>query len=399
MSDATHEVWITGIGLLSSLGEGADAHWHRLTDPAGPTPVVDETSFAPWPIHPLAPVDYDQQIPKKGDQRQMEPWQRIGTYAAGLALADAGVARQTELLMRTHMIVAAGGGERDVAVDLAITHQLAGMAEPTGPTLNARLSADLRPTLFLAQLSNLLAGSISIVHGVRGSSRTFMGEEACGADAARIGLARLAAGQAELALVGGAQNAARADMLMLYGAGGQALAGPMRPVWQRAAQPGFALGSVGAFLVLEARAHAEARGAHGLARLVGIQSDMSDRRPGAAHARATESWQQLAPHRRPGTLGVLSGATGVAQATSEEQAFLAELPGPTAIRATGTVLGHGVEAAFPMNLALAALALSRGGFYPPFSADELVADAPVRQILVTGFGQRRGEALALLEAI
>src|ERR1700734_4050117 len=31
--------------------------------------------------------------------------------------------------------------------------------------------------LFLAQLSNLLAGDISIVHGVTGSSRTFMGEE------------------------------------------------------------------------------------------------------------------------------------------------------------------------------------------------------------------------------
>ena len=37
--------------------------------------------------------------------------------------------------------------------------------------------SDLRPTLFLAQLSNLLAGNISIVHGVTGSSRTFMGEE------------------------------------------------------------------------------------------------------------------------------------------------------------------------------------------------------------------------------
>ena len=45
--------------------------------------------------------------------------------------------------------------------------------------------SDLRPTLFLAQLSNLLAGNISIVHGVTGSSRTFMGEEAAGVDAVR----------------------------------------------------------------------------------------------------------------------------------------------------------------------------------------------------------------------
>ena len=47
---------------------------------------------------------------------------------------------------------------------------------------------DLRPTLFLAQLSNLLAGNISIVHGVTGSSRTFMGEESSGVDAVRVAM-------------------------------------------------------------------------------------------------------------------------------------------------------------------------------------------------------------------
>ena len=43
---------------------------------------------------------FDKQIPKKSDQRQMEPWQRIGVYAAGLALADAGIAGKPELLDR-----------------------------------------------------------------------------------------------------------------------------------------------------------------------------------------------------------------------------------------------------------------------------------------------------------
>ena len=70
--------------------------------------------------------------------------------------------------------------------------------------------SDLRPTLFLAQLSNLLAGNISIVHGVTGSSRTFMGEESAGVDAVRIALARIAAGQSDIALVGGAYNGERA---------------------------------------------------------------------------------------------------------------------------------------------------------------------------------------------
>ena len=81
---------------------------------------VDEKRFAPYIVHPLAPVDFDTQIPKKGDQRQMEAWQRIGTYAAGLALDSAGVKGNEEILARMDMIVAAGGGERDIAVDTAI---------------------------------------------------------------------------------------------------------------------------------------------------------------------------------------------------------------------------------------------------------------------------------------
>jgi 3-oxoacyl-[acyl-carrier-protein] synthase II len=101
--------------------------------------------------------------------------------------------------------------------------------------LNEKLMGDLRPTLFLAQLSNLLAGNISIVHGVTGSSRTFMGEESSGVDAVRIALSRIAAGQSDIALVGGAHNGERPDLLMLYEFGGNCLKGQYKPVWERGA--------------------------------------------------------------------------------------------------------------------------------------------------------------------
>src|SRR5581483_10663849 len=113
-------------------------------------------------VHPLAPINLDTQIPKKGDQRQMEPWQRIGTYAAGLALDNAKIKGNAEILAHTDMIVAAGGGERDMAVDSAILTGIDKAADPEA-FLNEHLMSDLRPTLFLAQLSNLLAGNISIV--------------------------------------------------------------------------------------------------------------------------------------------------------------------------------------------------------------------------------------------
>src|SRR5438128_283307 len=206
--------------------------------------LVIAVTFAPYPVHPLAPLDLDKQIPKKGDQRQMEPWQRIGTYAAGLALADAGVKGNAELLARMDMIVAAGGGERDVAVDAAILTNKPKAANPDA-FLNERLMSDLRPTLFLAQLSNLLAGNISIVHGVTGSSRTFMGEEAAGVDAVRIALSRITAGQSDIVLVGGAHNGEREDLLMLYEFGHHNLKEKFAPVWERGPAGGFALGSMG----------------------------------------------------------------------------------------------------------------------------------------------------------
>src|SRR5262249_31255209 len=224
-------------------------------------------AYAPHMVHTVAPLELDKQIPKKGDQRQMEAWQRIGTYAAGLALDSAGAKGKAELLARMDMIVAAGGGERDEAVDSAI---LSGMPKAANPQafLNEHLMSDLRPTLFLAQLSNLLAGNISIVHGDTGSSRTFMGEEQSGVDAVRIAHARIQAGQSDIALVGGAHNGERHDLLLLYGFGGHVLKDSFAPVWERAGRcGGMVIASLGAVLVLEARGHAPSRGGQPLARL------------------------------------------------------------------------------------------------------------------------------------
>ena len=394
MADAPREAWITGIGIVSCLGEGADAHWQGLAERRIK---VDAETFAPYLVHPLAPLDLDKQIPKKGDQRQMEPWQRIGTYAAGLALADAGVKGNAELLAHMDMIVAAGGGERDVAVDAAILTNKPKAANPEA-FLNERLMSDLRPTLFLAQLSNLLAGNISIVHGVTGSSRTFMGEEAAGVDAVRIALARITAGQSELALVGGSHNGEREDLLLLYDSGGHMLRGAFQPVWERA--KGMVLGSLGAFLVLEARGHAEARNAKPLARLSGVLSERSDRSAGAIPAALTRMWQRLVPPPVPAGIAVISGATGAQPASGEERAWLKTLP-DVPVRATGSILGHGFEPQFAMNIALAALALGREKLFPAVDSSgvEREYEGPLERVAVTAVGHWRGEGIALIEAV
>jgi 3-oxoacyl-[acyl-carrier-protein] synthase II len=396
MTETRREAWITGIGIVSSLGEGPDAHWQRLNQGK---PTIDSTAFAPYLVHPLAPIDFDKQIPKKGDQRQMEPWQRIGTYAAGLALDSSGAKGNADLLGRMDMIVAAGGGERDIKVDGSI---LAGLPKSTQPDLflNERLMSDLRPTLFLAQLSNLLAGNISIVHGVAGSSRTFMGEELAGIDAVRIALARIVSGQSEIALVGGADNAERKDMLMLYAFGGFAAKEEFRPVWDRGPAGGFASGSLGTFLVLEAREHAEARGAQPIARLAAVTSARCNRTSGAVTASLRTMWGAIAPNLDATRAAFISGATGTSPATSEERAFLAEHT-ELAVRATGTLIGHAPEAQFAMNIAVAALAVSKGQLFPPCDSTgfERSAQPPITQAVVTGVGHWRGEGLGLVQAI
>jgi 3-oxoacyl-[acyl-carrier-protein] synthase II len=335
---------------------------------AGRAPVVDTQRFAPYPVHPIGPLELDQQIPKKSDQRQMEPWQRLGVYAAGLALDSAGIKQDAAIKQNLQVIVAAGGGERDLGVDAAVLAGLKTAAQP-GPYLNERLMSDLRPTLFLAQLSNLLAGNISIVHGVTGASRTFMGEEQAGVDAVRVAQARIAAGQADIILVGGAYNAERQDMLLLLELGGVLRQGDFAPVYARTGQPGIITGSAGAFLVLESEEHAVARGAKAIAQLGAVHASRARRsEPGVVQAALSRLMDAAGPSG-----AVVSAATGVADITDQEAAALSGIGRKYAI---GDLAGHALEAAFPLAVALAA---------------GLVHSGDVTDCLVTGVGHWRGE--------
>jgi 3-oxoacyl-[acyl-carrier-protein] synthase II len=385
-----NEVLITGIGLVTSLAEGAAAHRSLIAELGGVAPVVDAERFAPYPVHPLVAIELARQIPKNSDQRQMEGWQRLGVYAAGLALNDAGIKGDASLLAATHLVVAAGSGERDTAVDGKV---LAAMSQETNTGLLAKdaLPSALRPTLFLAQLSNLLAGNISIVHHVTASSRTFIGEEMAGYAAIENAHRRIASGQIDCCLVGGALNAERQDLLLGYELGRNLWRGGFAPVaGRKEGGGGLVPGSMGAFLVLESSQHAEARGAKSYARLSDVATDRSRRAAGDVTQTLGRIYERIRERNSPaGSIcAILSGACGVDPATEEERAFVETLAGEPRCTVTtyGDLVGHGVEAHFPAGVALAALAVDtrRGGS---------------TSALVTGVGHWRGEAMALVEAI
>ncbi len=404
MADGNEEVWITGIGLVSSLGEGVEEHWQKLQNGIAQQPVVDVTACAPYPVHPLAEIDFSKQIPRRGDLRQMGQWQRLGVYAAGLALSDAGIAGEPSLLNETDMIVAANGGERDADADCTILSEMEGRNDPE-THLNAALQAHLRPTLFLAQLPNLMAGNISIVHKVCGSSRTFMGEEMAGVSAAQVAVRKIESRQSQLCLVGGAYNAEREDMQLFFELGHYLWPDEFQPLWERHKKGGGIItGSVGAFLVLEAKQHALARGAHAHARIHDVLADRCAREPGAATDNAMNQLECLRDRIDSGPLAVVSGASGAEPITSEEHRYLNAMSDQgleIAVRSVGSRCGHGVEAQFPLSLALAALSASKKQLFKPSANCQIETpfEGVPDRILVTGWGHWRGEGMALVETV
>ena len=397
MSKNPNDVVITGIGIVSCQGVGREVHEKLLNASQAPQPVVDTDSFAPYPVHPMPEIDWSGQIERRGDQRQMENWQRLGVYTAGLALDDAGLKENPELCNSMDMIVAAGGGERDISVDTLIVNEAASRND-RGILLNEKLTTELRPTLFLAQLSNLLAGNISIVHKVTGSSKTFMGEEGAGVSAIATAFERIRAGQSTHVLVGGGFNAERPDMHILF-EGIQSLAqGNWHPLWSRTGEGGGIItGSASAFIVLESRQHAEDRNADIYASISSVEGDRGPRDNG----RLEERLGVLADHAKvedgPDLL-IMSGASGSVDLSDRERhAVTARWPA-AALRGFGGLTGLAMEAQFPLGVALAALALKSGAKPPRFDPDqESDMTTAASKALVTAVGFVHSEGLAALK--
>ena len=223
-----------------------------------------------------------------------------------------------------------------------------------------------------------------------------MGEEGAGVSAFQNAFARIRAGQSTHILVGGAFNAERIDMLLSLQLGHFAHSGDARPVQSRQATGGGTIiGTAGAFLVLEDAEHARARGATPYARLSAINSDLGPRDQDKTTSRIDALIDGLAI--APGT-PVISGASGVPGITELEfDALRRHLGEDVAIRAYQSLVGNPVEASFPFAIALAALALRNGGFYPAFEEAEKPATGAPSSILVSGIGHYRGEGFALID--
>jgi 3-oxoacyl-[acyl-carrier-protein] synthase II len=376
------DIWITGVGLVCALGGTAAAAEAAIFAgaKAQTRPLIGSA------VVPAAPVEIGRYMPNRVEQKRLGGMQTLGICAAGDALSSAGLLGEAGILASAAVLVGAMGGERDAAFDRSVLGSLPDYADSAA--LNHRLVEGTRPSLFLSQLPNLLAGNISILFGIAGRSRTMIGEEQSGIAALQEAARMLAAGRADVALAGGSFTAEREDLLWFFQAAGT--------LWRGAGEPpplplrgGMVLGSAAAFLVLERAEHATRRGAVPLARLAGVALHHERQRPDGLAA-----W--LAEIAAVPADAIVSAASGAMPAMAEELAALPTLPK----RHTAALAGHAMEASFPLALGLAALALRRGELWPARLGDPAAVPAgPLGNVLVAGIGHRLGEGYARLERV
>lgn len=264
MSDRS-DVVVSGVGWLPCDRQAG-------VDPGGQPPWRQVRLFPDYPI--------DSEAPGKTEQRAMGQSMLAAVFAAGRALAGAGLKGDAERLAETQILSAGRCADRDDALDERVLAE----AGDGGAAANRQLREGLRPSLFLAQLPNLISANIAIVHAVTGRSQTFIGEEAAGVEAIATALDRLTHRETVRCLAGGVFWPGRGRGFVEAMEGGPC-----------ASRPGYPLAAGAAYLVLEQSAAARARGHIPICRISGY-------RRAAPGASATA--QQL--------LADVAGSTGLA---------------------------------------------------------------------------------------
>jgi 3-oxoacyl-[acyl-carrier-protein] synthase II len=334
----TRRIVVTGMGIVSPLGCGVEPVWNRLlkghsglaglpgdvtegiaSKVGGVVPML--TSDCPWGFNPDLAVE-----PK--DQKKMDRFSLFALSAAQEALTQAGWQPESEKACeRTATIVASGVGGFGAIVDAVR------ITDNRGPR---RLSPFTVPSF----LANMAAGHISIRHGFRGPLGAPV--TACAASAQAIGdAARLIrAGEADIAVCGGAE--ACIDRVSL---GSFAAARTMSTGFNdhpaQASRPfdtgrdGFVMGEGAGMLVIEDLEHALQRGATPIAEVLGYGTSAdahhmtSPPDDGAGGRRAMELAIRQA-NLEPGMIGHLN-----AHATSTSVGDISELAAIKAIFGTG----------------------------------------------------------------
>ena len=406
------EVWITGVGLLTSVGGSAGENWASLR--AGRSGIAhhpgEENGTLPdnFFYHGAVPGHQDppEVPPKLASQRKfLNRSSILGLYAAAEAVACAGLDMGEVAPDRKSLYVGSGDFTRVGYVDFyAALKQTAGEAwdAPEPASLNEAALHRVSPFFLLEGLPNNLFSYLSAMYEFMGPNGSFSSLSSCGAQALETCDRVLRFGEADVGLVVGCGSWAHPMVLLeLDGLGilsrAKEGAASFRPFDKR--RDGFFPGEGAAALVLESAESARARGARPLGRVLGTancQEFSSDRYipvPTGAVRRSVESAMAEADLASGDLAFILPHGSATPQGDAGELSALLEYGGkakdPVPLAGWKPYTGHMGSASDLAEIVLGLCAM-KDGRLPPTPGFEQKDDAfevlhiPTEECAVSG---------------
>lgn len=257
-------VVVTGLGMLSPVGNTAESSWQALLNgQSGISPIehFDASEFATRFAGQVKEFDPEQYGINRKEARKMDLFIQYGVAAGIQALDDAGLVVNEDNAERVGVAIGSGIGGL-------------GLIEQNHTSLINGGPRKLSPFFVPSTIINMVSGHLSIMKGLQGPNIAVT--TACTTGTHAIGMAgrMIAYGDADVMVAGGTEKASTP-----MGMGGFAAAKALstrNDEPQKASRPwdkdrdGFVLGDGAGVLVLEEYEHAKARGAKIYAELVGF---------------------------------------------------------------------------------------------------------------------------------
>lgn len=360
-------VVITGMGVISPLGNTVDQFWSRLAaGESGITPIdsFDTTHFKTKIAGSVQAFDPDARFGRK-EARRMDRFSQFALAAAEEAWTHSGLRLEELDRERLGVYVGSGVGGIQTLMD-------------QGELLRSRGPERVSPTLIPMLISNMAAAMISIKLGAQGP--TLSPVTACSIGNTAIGEAfrLIRYGGADVIIAGGAEAAVTEIALASFG-NATALStrngepqGASRPFDQN--RDGFVIAEGGAIVTLESLSHALRRDAVIYGEVTGYGASSDAYHMVATHPEGIGAYQamKLALSEAgisPGEVDVISAhATSTIVGDRSETLAIKKLFGEQAYRipvtANKSMTGHALGAAGGLE-AIALLKSLQEGLIPP----------------------------------
>ncbi len=363
-------VVVTGLGMVTPLALDTPTTWSAiLAGTSGIGPLVVDFDLEKFPtriggqIRGFDPIAYMS----GKDARRMDTFIQYGVAAAHEAIRDAALVVTPENAERIGLAIGSGIG----GIEGIEKNHLAFLENDHSPR-------KISPFFVPSSIINMVAGNLSIMHGIKGPNLAVV--TACTSGAHNIGLsARLIqAGDADIMIAGGAEMSTTPISLGGFCAARALSARNEEPT--RASRPfdqgrdGFVMGDGAGILVLESLESAQARGVPIYAELVGFGmsadahhiTQPSEGGEGAARCMVNALRDAgLAPAQIDyiNAHGTSTLAGDVAETQAIKRAFGEHAP-RLAVSSTKSMTGHMLGAAGAVEAAFSILAL-RDQILPP----------------------------------